>query len=297
LQAVLVMLATFVRVFLINLNAQVEAGQFSPRVYTVAPVALAFWYAWWRWKDADGEGFERDQRFLFQRAAGFLGTMTLVALARFELAPDWVIATWAVMAAALVVICRVAGQRYFLNQALFVALLVFARGLFYNLYERSYFPAPFWQSRWLCMGSALVILGGALYLAFPLQAEEAEGAAGGRIRRTLRAISRHPEQVLFFLPLVMLTLLLRQEVPHGMVTLVWSGEGVAVFVFALWMRQRSYRLAGLGLLLLAVGKIVIFDVWGLSPRDRYLTFIALGAALLAVSWLYTRFRETVRQLL
>jgi uncharacterized membrane protein len=82
-----------------------------------------------------------------------------------------------------------------------------------------------------------------------------------------------------------------------MVTLAWGVEAVAVFVFALWMRQRSYRLAGLGLLLLAVGKIVAFDVWGLSARDRYLTFIALGVALLAVSWLYTRYREMVKQLL
>jgi len=169
--------------------------------------------------------------------------------------------------------------------------------LFYNFYERSYFPAPFWQSRLVTVGLALLVMCGTLYLAYPLVVQEAPESKRGRFRRMFGAFGRHPEQVLFFLPLVMLTLLIRLEVPKGMVTLAWAVEAVAVFVFALWIGQRSYRLAGLGLLLLAVGKIIFFDVWGLSARDRYLTFIALGAAMLAVSWLYTRYRDTVKQLL
>jgi hypothetical protein len=39
------------------------------------------------------------------------------------------------------------------------------------------------------------------------------------------------------------------------------------------------------------------DVWGLNPRDKYLTFIGLGVALLLVSFLYTKNRETLRQYL
>jgi uncharacterized membrane protein len=63
------------------------------------------------------------------------------------------------------------------------------------------------------------------------------------------------------------------------------------------MKERSYRLSALGLLLLCVLKIVLRDVWGLAPRDRYLTFIVLGLTLLAVSYLYTRYREVLRQYL
>jgi hypothetical protein len=39
------------------------------------------------------------------------------------------------------------------------------------------------------------------------------------------------------------------------------------------------------------------DVWGLQPRDRYVTLIIVGAALVFVSFLYTRYRETIRQYL
>jgi len=51
------------------------------------------------------------------------------------------------------------------------------------------------------------------------------------------------------------------------------------------------------LLLLCVGKIVFRDAWQLDERDRYITFIALGAALTLVSTLYGRYREIVRRLL
>ena len=54
-------------------------------------------------------------------------------------------------------------------------------------------------------------------------------------------------------------------------------------------------LAGLGLLMVCVGKILLIDVWRLEARDRYLTFILLGALLLGVSFLYLRYRETIRQ--
>jgi hypothetical protein len=107
-------------------------------------------------------------------------------------------------------------------------------------------------------------------------------------------MSRRPDYVVFFAALLLLTSLLEAELPRGMVTLGWGVEAVLVFVFALWMRERAARLRALALLLLALGKIILHDVWGVSPRDRYLTFIALGMASLAVSWLYTRYREIVR---
>jgi uncharacterized membrane protein len=83
----------------------------------------------------------------------------------------------------------------------------------------------------------------------------------------------------------------------GLVTLAWGVQAFATFALALWMKERSFRLAALGLLLLCVLKIVVRDVWGLAASDRYLTFIGLGSALLAVSYLYTRYRQVLRQYL
>ena len=68
-------------------------------------------------------------------------------------------------------------------------------------------------------------------------------------------------------------------------------------LFALAVNERSFRLSGLGLLLLCVAKVMAMDVWDLQPRDRYITFIIVGAALVFVSFLYSRYRETIRQYL
>src|ERR1019366_252526 len=86
LQAMLMLAAAFARIFFVNLNAESQPGEIGPRIYTIVPVALAFWFAYWRWEDATEESFDRP--FQFQRILGFFGTVTVAAVARFEAPPD-----------------------------------------------------------------------------------------------------------------------------------------------------------------------------------------------------------------
>ncbi|HEY1264457.1 MAG TPA: DUF2339 domain-containing protein, partial [Terriglobales bacterium] len=104
---------------------------------------------------------------------------------------------------------------------------------------------------------------------------------------------QRPEQVFFFVATGLLTVMLPLETRHGMMTLAWGLEGVAIFIMALFAGERSFRLTGLGLLLLCVAKIVLKDLWSLHGADRYLTLMVVGIALFLVSFLYTRYRETV----
>jgi uncharacterized membrane protein len=108
---------------------------------------------------------------------------------------------------------------------------------------------------------------------------------------------RRPEQLQFFAPIVLLSLMLALKMRAGMVTVSWGMEGLLIIVLALLVSERSFRLAGLGLLLLCVGKIMAMDVWALQVRDRYLTLIIVGSALILVSYLYSRYREAIRQFL
>ena len=84
---------------------------------------------------------------------------------------------------------------------------------------------------------------------------------------------------------------------HEMLTVAWALEALIVFVFALLVKERSYRLAALGLLLLCAGKILFFDFWSFAIRDKAITGIVTGLFLIAVSLIYTRNREAIRQLL
>lgn len=299
-QGYVALAASFFRVFFVNLNAAGAPGEISPRVYTTVPPALAYYYVYGRLQDRTAQDFLAwDHRFQVAGIHSYLGTVALTSLILFELPPQGVVAAWAALILFLLATAWKLQQSLFLHQGLLLGLAVLFRAVSYNFFQPSYFTAPLLYSRlfWVSLTVALVFV--AVPVAFRLRAkeEEAPEERRNRLTRAVAATLRHPEQVFFFIPFVLLTLLLRAEMRKGMVTVAWGVEAVAVFLFALWVGQRSYRLSGLGLLLLCVGKIVFVDVWGLSPRDRYLTFIVLGFALLIVSFLYTRYREVIRRYL
>jgi uncharacterized membrane protein len=301
LQGYVALLGAFLRIFFVNLNASGLPGEISPRFYTVVPIMLAFFYAYWRLHQAELSPLE--MKFRAGEICCWLGTITIGSLMRFELEADWVAAGWAALAFALIVIAWRSGKKVFLYQALLVIAGVLFRTVLHNFYERSYFPSPLWASQWITVESRWVIVAitvalllASLPFAFQIR-RKGEPSEESGFALLIQNLARRPEQPFFFIAVGLLTVLLGIEMRHGMVTLSWGLEGLAVFVLALWVHERSFRLTGLGLLLLCVGKIVVDDVWRLHPRDRYLTFIVLGSALLFVSFLYTRNREAMRRYL
>jgi hypothetical protein len=212
---------------------------------------------------------------------------------RFELPADWVAAAWAGSVFVLFALAWRSKQNIFMGQAILVSFGVLFRTSLHNFYQRSYFPAPLADSRIVCVGTVVGLLLLSLFFAFRLRKGEGPFEKTG-LGKLCEALQRRPEQILFFIAIGLLSTLLALEMRHGMVTVAWGLEAVMVFLFALWVKERSFRLTGLGLLLLCAAKILAVDVWRLNPRDRYLTLIVLGAALLLVSFLYTRYRETIR---
>jgi len=295
-QAYVAFMSSFLRMFFVNLNAAGNPGEVSPRFYTVVPLALAFFYAYWRLQQSREDLVDFERRFAVAEVCCWLGTLTFAALVRFETGADWVAAGWAALTFALIVVAQRSRRRIFVEQGSFLALGVLFRTVLHNFYERGYFPPPQWESRWITAGAAIVLLGAALPFAFLLRQREAKKEMDG-VAAAVQLLLSRPEQFLFFIAVGLLTGLLGVEMRHGMVTLAWGIEGLLVFLLALRIGERSFRLTGLGLLLLCAGKILVVDVWRLDPRDRYLTFIVLGASLLLVSFLYTRNRETLRQYL
>jgi uncharacterized membrane protein len=57
------------------------------------------------------------------------------------------------------------------------------------------------------------------------------------------------------------------------------------------------RLSGLGLLLFCILKLFVYDLSSLDTVPRIFSFIVLGLILVAVSWIYTRFRDRVQRFL
>lgn len=97
--------------------------------------------------------------------------------------------------------------------------------------------------------------------------------------------------------IVLLTGLLYHEVSGGMLTVVWGVEALACLGAGIVARERPLRVEGLALLLVCILKLFIYDLRNLETGYRILSFIALGIILLAVSWIYTRFRAQVERYL
>jgi hypothetical protein len=297
-QGYVLFVASFFRLFFVNFNAEETAGLLSPRLYVALPLAVLFYFVYVRLAGKPEAFLATDARWRAADLHCYLGTLVVAAAMRFELVPDWIAAAWAALVCLFVLIAWRYGRRIFVGQALLLAAAVFFRTLMHNIYERSYFPPPSaWSGGWMTGGAVVALIFGALMLARQLKEPRPEGVADGRgwLRRALAALHRRPDRVFFFVSFILLTVLLYEELQaHGMSTLAWGIEAVAVFLFALAVKERSFRLSALGLLLVSVVKIVAIDVWGLSTRDKYVTFIVLGIALYSVSYLYTRYKEVLR---
>jgi uncharacterized membrane protein len=98
-------------------------------------------------------------------------------------------------------------------------------------------------------------------------------------------------------PVILLAVLLWIKFSGFKMTIAWGAEGLVVFVLALWAKERSFRLTGLGLIMLCVAKLV-YDTWFFTdPVARYSAWIGIGIVILVVSFLYGRNREALREYL
>jgi uncharacterized membrane protein len=290
----------FLRLAYFNLNA-------PPRdlLFTTLPLAVVFYYGYFRiTRQANGkfpEQFAIDRRFEAGTALAYLGSATLVLFARsyFQEGPSLI--AWAALSLLFIGVAWFMQQEVFLHHSVLVALLVFLRALSFEFLGGAHAGASWSVSRWFYVAVVSALLFAGQAFAFPIRSRFASGngkqTADGGTFSSFSVLFRRPEQIYFFLPMILATLLILNEVSQGRVTIAWGIEAVVAFLFALLVGERSFRLAGLGLLLVCVGKIVVLDVWRQERSDRYVTLIILGLALLLVSFLYTRYSEAIRQYL
>jgi hypothetical protein len=286
--------AAFARIFFANL-AEGDPGVFlSDRMITVVPLVLIFFFVYAQLPDKQ-ENTVRDRRFRFDAFVAYLGTATLAALFYFQFTDEWVVTAYAALAFALFAAAWFLHRSTFLHQGILLTLGTFARGMAHNLFGSGYFSDGNWEGRFFVVGSAVAILLATLFFAYPLRGRYAAPPNSSRWRKIATALVARPEQLQFFVPIILLTTMLALKMREGMVTASWGVEGVLVIALAL--KERVFRWTGFGILLLCIGKVFAMDIWRLQVNDRWITVIIVGVALGIVSILYARFKETIRQYL
>jgi uncharacterized membrane protein len=96
---------------------------------------------------------------------------------------------------------------------------------------------------------------------------------------------------------MLLAAILYESVSGSLLTVCWGAEGLVLLAACFALRDRVFRLQGLGLLLACTLKLFPYDLRNLETPYRIVSFIVLGLILLGVSWIYSRFREQVRRIL
>lgn len=295
-QAYVTLAAAFARIFFSNLMAS-EPGEFwGPRMYTVLPLVLIFFFVYAQLPQKE-ENTNRDRRLHFDVLLAYLGTASIVALCYFQFPLEWVVTSWAAVVFALLGAALLLDRPLFLHQALLLTFGVLGRGLAHNLFGGSNFSGGDWRGDYSVLSLTAAILLASLFFAFRLRGRYGLSQNANPWIRRLAVIAGRPEQTVFFVPVILVTFMLALKMRSGMVTVSWGIEGVFVFVLGLALRERSFRLTGWGILLLCVAKVFALDIWGLQTRDRYITVILTGLVVTLASFLFIKYRDTFRQIL
>jgi uncharacterized membrane protein len=95
----------------------------------------------------------------------------------------------------------------------------------------------------------------------------------------------------------------RTSDPQDVANVVSTGISILMAIYASALvvagvarRSALNRILGLGLFALVIVKLYLLDVWSLSRGFRIIAFLALGALLLLVSYLYSRFKPALERL-
>jgi hypothetical protein len=293
-QAYLALAASFGRIFFANLTAENPGEFWGPRIYTVLPITLILFFVYSQLGPEDQTA--RDDRGLhFDMLLAYLGTGTVVALLYFQFANEWVVSAFAVVVFILFGLALWLNRPIFLHQALLLTLGACSRGVMHNLFGASYFTGTDWLGRISVLGSAIAVLLACLPFAYRWRDRYKSQSSSNWIG----AVIRHPEQFMFFAPVILLTLMLALKMRAGMVTVAWGVEALSIIVFAFLIKERSFRLTGFLLLLACFAKMLLLDMWSRAWTwpDRYITFFIVGVAMVSASFLYNKYSDKIRQFL
>jgi uncharacterized membrane protein len=109
----------------------------------------------------------------------------------------------------------------------------------------------------------------------------------------LSDLDTRPRLYLSLLASSLLAVLLYFQVSGNLLTLAWGIEGIALMAAGFPLRDRVLRLSGMALLLSCILKLFLWDLRHLDTLPRIVSLIGFGLILLAVSWVYARFKDVL----
>lgn len=286
---------TFGRLFLANFVAGGEVFGISTRLLTVAPCVPLFYYLGQR-VDSRQSTAIRSRRSALARMYVWIAPVVVAALLRFELGRVFAPGGWAVFALLILVLAVKRRDVDYRLQSYLLSAAAFVRGWTTN------FEAPeAFGGLPIEVGIAGVVIA-SLYAAefvLPRIWLEHPSTADGmqKDESLLNWVDSHARQIFSILATALLAAMLFHNVPSGFLTVAWALQGLVLLAAGFPGREPILRRSGLVLLGVCLVKVLAYDSRELETLARIMSFTLLGAVLIVVSWIYTRFASRLRRYL
>lgn len=117
--------------------------------------------------------------------------------------------------------------------------------------------------------------------------------AGALIAKKIQPLQLHLSNALFTLSFIALVLFVAMEFRGFTVTIIWVLMAVAVFIAGMFFTIKMLRMAAIALFALTLVKLLLVDSDDFSDVEKIIAWIFTGGVLLAVSFLYQKFKQRI----
>ncbi len=284
----LIVSASFLRVFIANFAADGLTMGISHRVLTVVPMIALMIHLYIKTdEEIDWESSPTGASRAFSPVYSYFATMLAAFLIRFEAGPGLTPPLWALAAIVLVLAGRKFNSQHISRQGTIIALGAAGYGLSTDLGKNA--AMVLFDSPWIVGPWIAISLFACRSITLNKQVEANESL--------IFALDSCRKEIFSLTACSVLVYLLYLEISGSFLTLSWAALGIAFLLSGFFIRDRLLRLTGLGLALLCILKLFIYDARVLEAPLRILAFICLGGALILISFVYNKFKDRFQELL
>ncbi len=293
LQGYILTTGAFVRLLMSNMVLQGGISIFSYRILTAIPVILILYYCLLLLHDGKTRSVLNDSEKKMIYLYPYMVFVAIMTLIWHELPKNMVAPAWGVMALIYSLRGVYTREKHYLSISSMAALAACMRAVFVNLYQGKYLVGSESGVILPILTMGLLYGGNIFYLRLKEAINEADVNAEGRIKAFL-----HSSRVVYgFSATALLTAILFIRLEGALLTVGLGIEGLLLFLSGIFVKEKQWRIYGLLVLLCTLAKAFLVDLRQLSTIYYILSLIALGLALLFVSYIYTKHKDKIKKLI
>jgi len=292
-QGYFITMAAFAKLLMSNMVLEGSVSVFSHRVLTVVPVLLVLYYCLTILQGKKADSVLRASEKKMPTIYAYVIFAGLMFLIKYELAPIYVAPVWGVVVWAYAAWAIQSKKKYYFSICSIAALLATARAMFVNIATPGYLVGYEANILYPALTICVIYIGSTLFVMSKERLKGIEGAGSNMIMRVFRS----PRITLGVTATVLLTALLVDELDGVSLTIGMGIQGLLLLLSGLGIKERSWRVYGLIVLLLTLLKTFLVDLRNLGTLYYILSLIVLGLALLFVSFIYTKHSDKIKKLI